>query len=113
MKLKKLSLFASAIAVAFSITPLAANAQVNSNTNAPQRVSQATPQKPPELKLSEQQINKINQIRSTTRNKIQSVLTEQQRQKSKPICKQVLILNKFLRPFSLPSNSKVNCKILW
>ena len=81
MKLKKLSLFAGAVAVAFSITPLAANAQVNSNTNAPQRVSQATPQQPPELKLSEQQINKINEIRSTTRNKIQSVLTEQQRQK--------------------------------
>ncbi len=39
MKLKKLSLLAGAIAVAFSITPLAANAQVNSN--APQRVSQA------------------------------------------------------------------------
>ena len=34
MKLKKLSLFAGAIAIAFSITPLAANAQVNSN--APQ-----------------------------------------------------------------------------
>jgi len=80
MKLKKLSLLAGAFAVAFSITPLAANAQVNSNT-APQRVSQATPQNPPELKLSEQQINKINEIRSSTRNKIQNVLTPQQRQK--------------------------------
>ncbi|MEB3215101.1 MAG: hypothetical protein VKN72_02430 [Nostocales cyanobacterium 94392] len=81
MKLKKLSLFAGAFAVAFSITPLAANAQVNPNANAPQRVSQATPQNPPELKLSQQQINKINEIRSTTRNKIQNVLTPQQRQK--------------------------------
>ncbi|MEA5596314.1 hypothetical protein [Rivularia sp. UHCC 0363] len=78
MKLKKLSLFAGAIAVAFSITPLAANAQVNSN-NAP-KISQARPQSAPELKLSQQQINKINQIRSSTRDKIQNVLTKEQRQ---------------------------------
>ncbi|MEO1378215.1 MAG: hypothetical protein AAFW70_28865 [Cyanobacteria bacterium J06635_10] len=79
MKLKKLSLFAGAIAIAFSITPLAANAQVNSN--APQRVSQAKPQNPPDLKLSQKQIGEINKIRTNTRTKIQNVLTPEQRQK--------------------------------
>ncbi len=49
MKLKKLSLLAGAIAVAFSITPLAANAQVNSN--APQRVAQANRPSPPRFKV--------------------------------------------------------------
>ncbi len=78
MKLKKLSLLAGAIAVAFSITPLAANAQANSN--APQRVSQAKNQGP-DLKLSQQQIGKITEIRSNTRTQIQNVLTPQQRQK--------------------------------
>ena len=81
MKLKKLSLFAGAIAIAFSITPLAANAQVNSN--APQRVSQAKPQSPPDLKLSQKQIGEINEIRSDTRTKIQNVLTPKQREKIK------------------------------
>ncbi len=76
MNLKKLFLLAGAIAVAFSVTPLAANAQVNSN--APQRVSQARPT-PPDLKLSQQQISKINQIRSNTRTQIQNVLTDKQR----------------------------------
>ena len=62
MKLKKLSILAGAVAVAFSITPLAVNAQVNSN--APQRVSQANRPSPPDLKLSQPQIQKITQIRS-------------------------------------------------
>ncbi|MEM1395685.1 MAG: hypothetical protein AAF757_23185 [Cyanobacteria bacterium P01_D01_bin.116] len=79
MKLKKLSLLAGAIAVAFSITPLAANAQVNSN--APQRVAQANRPSPPDLKLSQQQISKITEIRTKTRNQIQAVLTKQQRDK--------------------------------
>ncbi len=80
MKLKKLSLLASAIAVAFSITPFAANAQVNSN--APQRVSQANrPQRPPDLKLSDPQKQKLIEIRSNTRTQIQNVLTSEQRQK--------------------------------
>ncbi|MEL6462123.1 MAG: hypothetical protein AAFX46_09465 [Cyanobacteria bacterium J06636_27] len=79
MKLKKLSLLAGAVAVAFSITPLAANAQVNSNT--PQRVAQANRPSPPDLKLSQQQIQKITQIRSKTRDQIQAVLTKQQRDK--------------------------------
>ncbi|BAY83322.1 hypothetical protein NIES267_28090 [Calothrix parasitica NIES-267] len=79
MKLKKLSILAGAVAVAFSITPLAVNAQVNSN--APQRVSQANRQSPPDLKLSQQQISKITQIRSKTRDQIQAVLTKQQRDK--------------------------------
>lgn len=79
MKLKKLSLLAGAIAVAFSITPLAANAQVNSN--APQRVAQANRPSPPDLKLSQQQIGKITQIRTKTRDQIQAVLTADQRKK--------------------------------
>jgi len=79
MKLKKLSILAGAVAVAFSITPLAVNAQVNSN--APQRVSQANRQSPPDLKLSQPQIQKITQIRSKTRDQIQAVLTKQQRDK--------------------------------
>ncbi len=79
MKLKKLSLLAGAIAVAFSITPLAANAQVNSN--APQRVAQANRPSPPDLKLSQAQINKITQIRSQARDQIQAVLTAEQRTK--------------------------------
>ena len=77
MKLKKLSLLAGAIAVAFSITPLAANAQVNSN--APQRVAQANRPSPPDLKLSKKQENQIIKIRSETRDKIQAVLTDKQR----------------------------------
>ena len=77
MKLKKLSILAGAVAVAFSITPLAVNAQVNSN--APQRVSQANRPSPPDLKLSQPQIQKITQIRSKTRDQIQAVLTKQQR----------------------------------
>ncbi|MEM9926056.1 MAG: Spy/CpxP family protein refolding chaperone [Cyanobacteria bacterium P01_D01_bin.50] len=81
MKLKKLSLFAGAIAIAFSITPLAANAQVNSN--APLRVSQAKPQNPPDLKLSKKQIGEINEIRSNTRTEIQNVLTPQQHEQIK------------------------------
>ncbi|MGD1913553.1 MAG: P pilus assembly/Cpx signaling pathway, periplasmic inhibitor/zinc-resistance associated protein [Rivularia sp. (in: cyanobacteria)] len=81
MKLKKLSILAGAVAVAFSITPLAVNAQVNSN--APQRVSQAKPQSPPDLKLSQKQIGEINEIRSDTRTKIQNVLTPKQREKIK------------------------------
>ena len=79
MKLKKLSILAGAVAVAFSITPLAVNAQVNSN--APQRVSQANRPSPPDLKLSQPQIQKITQIRSKTRDQIQAVLTKQQRDK--------------------------------
>ncbi len=79
MKLKKLSILAGAVAVAFSITPLAVNAQVNSN--APQRVSQANRPSPPDLKLSQPQIQKITQIRSKTREQIQAVLTKQQRDK--------------------------------
>lgn len=80
MKLKKLSLLAGAVAVALSVTPLAANAQVNSN--APQRVAQANNRpSPPDLKLSQQQIQKITQIRSKTRDQIQAVLTKQQRDK--------------------------------
>lgn len=78
MKLKKFSLLASAIAVAFSITPLAANAQANSN--APQRVSQANnAPKGPQINLSQPQIKKIQEIRSKTRDQIQAVLTKQQR----------------------------------
>ena len=79
MKLKKLSILAGAVAVAFSITPLSVNAQVNSN--APQRVSQANRPSPPDLKLSQPQIQKITQIRSKTREQIQAVLTKQQRDK--------------------------------
>ncbi len=80
MKLKKLSLLAGAIAVAFSITPLAANAQVNSN--APQRVTQANnAPKGPQINLSPQQIEKIQAIRTKTRDQIQAVLTSAQRQK--------------------------------
>ncbi|WP_414619524.1 hypothetical protein [Calothrix sp. CCY 0018] len=80
MKLKKFSLLASAIAVAFSITPLAANAQANSN--APQRVSQANnAPKGPQINLSQPQIKKIQEIRSKTRDQIQAVLTKQQRDK--------------------------------
>ena len=79
MKLKKLSILAGAVAVAFSITPLAVNAQVNSN--APQRVSQANRPSPPDLKLSQPQIQKITQLRSKTRDLIQAVLTKQQRDK--------------------------------
>ena len=79
MKLKKLSLLASAIAIAFSIIPLAANAQVNSNVS--QKISQANRPSPPDLKLSEPQIEKIKEIRSNTRTEIQNVLTDQQRQK--------------------------------
>jgi len=79
MKLKKLSLLAGAIAVTFSIAPLAANAQVKSN--APQRVAQANRPSPPDLKLSQQQINKITQIRTKTRDQIQAVLTKPQRDK--------------------------------
>ena len=81
MKLKKLSLLASAIAVAFSITPLAANAQ-KTNSNSPQRVSQANPARSgPQLDLSQQQIAKIREIRSNTRTQIQNVFTPQQRKK--------------------------------
>ncbi|MEM7714548.1 MAG: hypothetical protein AAF349_13400 [Cyanobacteria bacterium P01_A01_bin.68] len=79
MKLKKLSILAGAVAVAFSITPLAVKAPVNSN--APQRVSQANRPSPPDLKLSQPQIQKITQIRSKTRDQIQAVLTKQQRDK--------------------------------
>ena len=79
MKLKKLSLLVGAIAIAFSITPLAANAQVN--RNAPLRVAQANRQHPPDLKLSQKQIGEINQIRANTRTQIQNVLTLEQRQK--------------------------------
>lgn len=82
MKLKKLSLLAGAIAVAFSITPLAANAQVNSN--APQRVAQANnAPRGPQINLSPQQIEKIKAIRSKTRDQIQAVLTEAQRNQIK------------------------------
>jgi len=80
MKLKKLFLLAGAIAVAFTVTPLAANAQVNSS--APQRVSQARPT-PPDLKLSRKQEQEIIKIRSNTRNQIQNVLTDSQRQQIK------------------------------
>lgn len=79
MKLKKLSLLASAIAIGFSIIPLTANAQVSSN--APQKISQASQTSPPDLKLSQQQIQEITKIRSDTRTQIQNVLTDQQRKK--------------------------------
>ena len=80
MKLKKLSLLAGAIAVTFSLTPLAANAQANSN--APQRVSQANnAPRGPQIDLSPQQIEKIKAIRSKTRDQMQAVLTKQQRDK--------------------------------
>lgn len=88
MKLKKLSLLAGAlcrrhlaplIAVAFSITPLAANAQVNSN--APQRVAQAKNGQGPQLNLSSQQKEQLNQIRSKIGDQIQAVLTDDQRKK--------------------------------
>lgn len=78
MKLKKLSLLAGAIAVAFSITPLAANAQVNSN--APQRVAQANnAPRGPQIDLTQPQIEKIQQIRSKASVQMREVLTEQQR----------------------------------
>jgi Spy/CpxP family protein refolding chaperone len=79
MKLKKLPLLAGAIAVAFSITPLAANAQVK-NSNAPQRVSQAAPQSSPNIELSPQQLQGIQKIREQTRVQIQAVLTKAQRE---------------------------------
>ncbi|AFY55578.1 P pilus assembly/Cpx signaling pathway, periplasmic inhibitor/zinc-resistance associated protein [Rivularia sp. PCC 7116] len=80
MKLKKLSLLAGAIAVAFSITPLAVNAQVNNK--APQRVSQAKrPPSPSELKLTQEQMKQINEILSNRSTQMQNVLTQQQRQK--------------------------------
>ena len=62
-----------------TILPLAANAQFSSN--APQKISQARSQNAPNLQLSQQQINTINEIRSITRTQIQNVLTPQQRQK--------------------------------
>ncbi|MGB3759159.1 MAG: hypothetical protein WBA07_22730 [Rivularia sp. (in: cyanobacteria)] len=67
------------VSSAFTILPLAANAQFNSN--APQKVSQARGQNLPNLQLSQQQINAITEIRSKTRTQIQNVLTAQQRQK--------------------------------
>lgn len=62
----------------FSIATLAANAQIKSN--APQKISQARRQSLPNLQLSQQQINTINQIRSITSTQVQNVLTPQQRQ---------------------------------
>lgn len=61
----------------FSIAPLAANAQIN-NSNAPQKVSQARRQSLPNLKLSQQQIKKINQIRSNQKIQIKNFLTLEQ-----------------------------------
>ena len=79
MKLKKLSLLAGAIAVAFSITPLAANAQVNSD--APQKISQARPPSASELKLTQEQMTQINKILADRSTQMQATLTAAQRQK--------------------------------
>ena len=79
MKLKKLSLLAGAIAVAFSITPLAANAQVNSD--APQKISQARPPSASELKLTQEQMTQINKILADRSIQMRQTLTAAQRQK--------------------------------
>lgn len=79
MKLKKLSFLAGAIAVAFSITPLAANAQTK--PNAPQRVAQVRPPSAEDLKLTKEQETQIGQILAQRSNQMQSVLTPEQRKK--------------------------------
>lgn len=80
MKLKKLSLLAGAIAIAFSITPLAANAQVK--PNAPQQgAPQVRPPSASELKLSQQQMTQINKILSDRSRQMQATLTADQRKK--------------------------------
>ncbi len=79
MKLKKLSLLAGAIAVAFSITPLAANAQVNSD--APQKISQARPPSVSELKLTQEQMTQLNKIVADRSRQMSETLTAAQRQK--------------------------------
>ncbi len=81
MKLKKLSLLAGAIAVAFSITPLAANAQVNSD--APQKISQARPPSASELKLTQEQMTQINKILADRSIQMQQTLTAAQTEKIK------------------------------
>ncbi|MGB3653545.1 MAG: hypothetical protein WBA41_20345 [Rivularia sp. (in: cyanobacteria)] len=81
MKLKKLSLLAGAIAVAFSITPLAANAQVNSD--APQKISQARPPSASDLELNQEQMTQINKILADRSRQMQATLTAAQRDKIK------------------------------
>ncbi|MGB6296474.1 MAG: Spy/CpxP family protein refolding chaperone [Rivularia sp. (in: cyanobacteria)] len=81
MKLKKLSLLAGAIAVAFSITPLAVNAQAK--PNAPQGASQVRPPSPEDLELTEKQKTQIGQILAQRSTQMQAVLTPQQSERIK------------------------------
>jgi Spy/CpxP family protein refolding chaperone len=79
MQLKTLSFIAGAIALTLSVTPLAAQAQVNSSTPL---LAQARGEKKgswAELGLTDAQKSQLQQIRRNTRSQIEAVLTAEQK----------------------------------
>lgn len=85
MKLKILSILAGAIALTVTVTPFLVKAQSNSPSNQP---GVESPKKPrgergpwKNLNLTTEQKNRMKQIRTDTRTKIDAVLTDEQKKK--------------------------------
>ncbi|PMB19710.1 hypothetical protein [Fischerella thermalis] len=84
MKLKNLSLIATAAAaLSFTVIPQR-SVQAESAPKVPLQLAQANQQlQPPRIQLSQQQQQKIAQIRANARNSIEKVLTQKQRDQIK------------------------------
>ncbi|MFH7028305.1 MAG: Spy/CpxP family protein refolding chaperone [Heteroscytonema crispum UTEX LB 1556] len=79
MKLKLMSILAGAIALSFAATPLMVNAQPNPTAPLPGEASQPF-KKIEGLNLTQEQKDKMKEIRENTRAQIQGILTAEQQQ---------------------------------
>jgi periplasmic protein CpxP/Spy len=79
MKSKLMSILAGAIALSFAATPLIVNAQANPNAPSPGEASQPF-KKMEGLNLTQEQKDKMKEIRENTRTQIQGILTAEQQQ---------------------------------